>query len=276
MPTSDQERPTASVLTPMEHPARPQDLCLMHDLFMHVCFQHDPDCIRLVLRVILGLRLQVLDVSLQAELRSLEGRSVVMDVLAVDDENRRYNIEVQTDPSDADPRRPRYYLSVIDSTALKKGEPFSRLPEAYSIFLVAGDPVGAGKPLYVFTRRTQDGLPLGDGTTIVYVNVLKQDLSTELGRLAHDFCCSNPDDMFFPELRAATRHFKETPEGGGRMGSMIEALEKKGEQKGEQKANRNTVARLLDQGKLTLEEIAVGVGLPIEEVRVMAKQLRGA
>ena len=259
------------VIIPKENPERPQDLCLMHDLFMHVCFQHDPDCVRLVLRVILGLKLRVLDVSLQASLKSLEGRFVVMDVLAVDEENRCYNIEVQTDPADADPRRPRYYLSVIDSLVLRKGAPFSQLPEAFSIFLVAGDPFGAGKPIYVFTRRTEDGLPLGDGTTIVYVNVLNQDLSTELGRLAHDFCCSEPDDMFFPELREVTRHFKETPDGGHRMGSMIEALQKKGEQE----ANRSTVARMLGLG-MSLEIIAQCVGLPLDEVRHMAEQLRAA
>ena len=41
-----------------------------------------------------------------------------------------------------------------------------RIPES-------GQDGDAGRPLYVFTRRTEDGaIPLGDGTTIIYANAL--------------------------------------------------------------------------------------------------------
>ena len=177
-----------------------------------------------------------------------------------------------------------------DSGALKKGQAFSRLPEAYSIFLVPGDPFNPDnpRPLYVFTRRTEDGVPLGDGTTIIYVNVLYQDLNTELGRLCRDFCCSDPKDMYFSELRRAVRHIKETPDGERRMGSMIQELESKAEKRGAKKGReqgrkegrtenqRSTVARMLAAGKLTLEEIAEYAALPLAEVRALAEQSRGA
>ena len=32
---------------------------------------------------------------------------------------------------------------------------------------------------------------------------------TPLGRLMHDFCCKNPDDMHYKELAEKTRYFKE-------------------------------------------------------------------
>ena len=269
--------------------AQTRDLCLMHDVFMRACFQHSLLCVQVVLRVILRKDLRITKVTAQKSLTNLRGRrSIVMDILAEDEDGLLYNVEVQVDLKGANPRRPRYHLSAMDMSVKKPGKHFERLPEAFSIFLVAGDPFGAGKPIYVFTRRTEDGLPLGDGTTIIYVNVLMQDVETELGRLCHDFCCTNPDDMYFPELAAVTRHFKEDPEGASIMGNMSEDLfkagkrqgmkegERKGLKQGETKEKRSTATRLLAQGKLTLEEIAAGVDLTLTEVRALSEQLRGA
>ena len=289
MPPSENPPPEAPaspvigpVLVPKKKPKGREDMCLMHDLFLHVCFAYDPlKCVSLVLRVILGREFHLTEVTRPAEVKSLEGRSVIMDFLAVDDQGKRYNIEVQADLFGADPRRPRYHLSVIDSSLLKKGEPFSSLPEAYSIFLVPGDPFNPEnpRPLYVFTRRTEDGVPLGDGTTIIYVNVLYQDLNTELGKMCHDFCCSDPGRMYFPELRKAVSHIKTTPDGEKLMGSMIQELqseaEERGREEGRRETNRDNVVRMLGLG-MSLEIIAQSLALPQDEVRLMAEQLRGA
>ena len=183
--------------------------------------------------------------------------------------------------SGADPHRPRYHLCVIDLSALGKGESFLELPDAYSIFLVPGDPFNPKnpRPIYVFTRRTEDGVPLGDGTTIIYVNVLYQDLSTELGRMCRDFCCSDPDQMLIPELKEIVTLIKTTPEGEERMNSMIAELESKAEKRAREHARQemihDNVARMLGLG-MSLEIIAQCLGLPLPEVRLMARQQRGA
>ena len=46
---------------------------------------------------------------------------------------------MQTGLPGADPRRPRFYLSMMDINALKAGEDFGRLPETCSIFIVEGE-----------------------------------------------------------------------------------------------------------------------------------------
>ena len=292
--TGSPDRPAAPgigpVVVPKKNPKGREDMCLMHDLFLHVCFKYDPQkYVRRVLGVILGLDLRLVEVNQQAEMKSLEHRSVIMDFLAVDENGKRYNIEVQADLSGADPHRPRYHLCVIDLGALQKGQPFSELPDACSIFLVPGDPFNPDnpRPLYVFTRRTEDGVPLGDGTTIIYVNVLYQDLRTELGRLCRDFCCSDPNDMYFPELKEIVTLIKTTPKGEERMSSIIAELESKAELRGElrgreegreqgrRETNRDIAARMLGLG-MSLELIAQSLGLPQDEVRLMAEQLRGA
>ena len=138
-------------------------------------------------------------------------------------------------------------------------------------------------PDYVFTRRTEDGVPLGDGTTIIYVNVLYQDLRTELGRLCRDFCCSDPNDMYFPELKEIVTLIKTTPKGAERMSSIIAELESKAELRGELRGReqgrretiRDIVVHMLGLGQ-TSEDIARNLGLPQDEVRLMAERLRGS
>ena len=66
---------------------------LMDDTFMSKVFE-DKACAELLLRVILNRDdLTVVKVVSQFELKNLQGRSVRLDILAVDRNNRAYNIE---------------------------------------------------------------------------------------------------------------------------------------------------------------------------------------
>ena len=49
----------------------------------------------------------------QYSIKNLQGRSVRLDILAVDRENRAYNIEVQRSDRGASEKRARYNLSLI-------------------------------------------------------------------------------------------------------------------------------------------------------------------
>ncbi|MCR5220822.1 MAG: Rpn family recombination-promoting nuclease/putative transposase [bacterium] len=276
---------------PEELQRRNQALCLMDDIFMRACFQHSSDCVERILRVILEKNLKVRTVELQKTLSNLPNlRSIVMDIFAEDSEGKLYNIEMQTGLPGASPRRPRFYLSMMDVNVLKAGEDFERLPEAYSIFIVEGDPFGTGEPLYMFTRRTKSGLSLGDGTTIIYMNAQMQDPDTELGHLAHDLHCTNPDAMWFSELAKAAWHFKRTPEGVRRMNNMMAELWEEGWEKGQLEGwekgislgreegksteKRDSAARMLAMGKFSMEDIAAGTDLSLDEVRALAEQQR--
>ena len=212
-----------------------------------------------------------------------------MDILAEDAAKNLYNIEIQLDPRGANPKRPRYILSVIDSAVKKPGKDFEHLHETFSIFIVQGDPFDEQdpKPIHVFTRKDEDGRPLGDGTTIIYVNAKMQNYVTWLGLLMHDLCCVNPEEMFFPELRAMTRHFKEHTEGVFVVKNMSEKIFEKGweqgrqegreqgRQEGRREVTRDNVVRMLGLG-MSLEIIAQSLALPLPEVRALADQLRGA
>ena len=66
-------------------------------------------------------------------------------------------------------------------------------------------------------------IPSDDGTHILYVNSLYQD-NSDLGRLMHDFNCSNPDDMHYGILADKTRYLKESEKGVSEMCKAMEDI----------------------------------------------------
>ena len=94
--------------------------CLMDDTFMSKVFE-DKECAELLVKIILEKKVNITDVKTQYEVNNLQGRSARLDIWAVDDNGKLYNIEVQNDDEDATPKRARYNSSLIDANVLKKG-----------------------------------------------------------------------------------------------------------------------------------------------------------
>ena len=63
-----------------------------------------------------------------------------------------------------------------------------------------------------------------DGEHIIYVNGADKDVSTELGKLMHDFFCTDPDDMHYKELADKVRYFKEDEKGVAAMCKVMEDM----------------------------------------------------
>ena len=64
-----------------------------------------------------------------------------------------------------------------------------------------------------------------------------------MGRLMHDFCCKNPDDMHYKELAEKTRYFKENEKGVEQMGEVMEKLIAKREKEAVEKASKKWEAK---------------------------------
>ncbi|MBQ7733775.1 MAG: hypothetical protein IJT58_07130 [Synergistaceae bacterium] len=79
------------------------------------------------------------------------------------------------------------------------------------IFITATDVLKGNLPIYTIERTvTQTGKPFGDGTYIIYVNASIQDMTTELGKLMHDFTCPDTSKMCYAmlaELKAKLRAY---------------------------------------------------------------------
>jgi len=201
-----------------------KQLRLMDDTFFNSCFDGNIPCMEVVLRAVLGNdRLRVTEVITQQSVPNLYGRAVRFDALATDGENI-YDVEIQRSDEGAIPRRARFNSSMIDSREVSKGTLFPDLPETYVIFITEHDIWKRGKPLYKVRRTFEDTEEVfNDGTHILYVNGEYQSESP-LGRLMHDFFCSDPNDMYSDVLAERVRFFKEDEKGVAAMCKVMEEI----------------------------------------------------
>lgn len=231
--------------------------CLMDDVFMNKVFE-DKSCAKILIQTIIEKVVDIIEEKTQYAVNNLQGRSARLDIWAIDDNGKIYNIEVQNDNEDASPKRARYNSSLIDANVLHKGENWNILPETFVVFITRNDIFNLGRPIYHINRCIEeDSYNLfNDDSHIIYVNSSIQD-DTNLGRLMHDFYCSKPDDMFNKVLANRSRHFKESEEGVSNMCSILREVE--------QETNIRAVKNIMAKSKYSLDEALELMGVPENE-----------
>ena len=218
---------------------RLRGLRLLDDDFMQKVFE-DKACTELLLQIILKRAdLKVLHVKGQQDIKNLQGRSVTLDILAVDTDNKVYNIEIQRSDKGAAVKRARYNSSLIDSNVTEPGEKYENLCESYII-----------------------------EAHIIYVNSQIHDESA-LGKLMYDFYCTDAGKMNYEILADRVRYFKEDEKGVATMSRVMEEMRNETERA---KAIKDAKG-MLESGKLTYEEIAKIAELTIDEVRALDKKV---
>ena len=255
-----------------EYLALIENFRLMDDNFMSKCLENAPECIELMLRIILGKKdLKVIKSQTECPIKSLQGRGVRFDVFARDSKGREYDIEIQRADKGAEPKRARYNSALMDANALKSGENFGKLRDTYVIFITENDVMGDSQDLYVYERvEKKSSKILGDGTHIIYVNGATRS-ATEIGRLVHDLLCRDASEMYFDILKRQVNKFKNSDEGRRAMCKAVEefaerrAAEAKAE--GERKTMLATAKRMLKDGILALRDIARYSGLSLAQVK---------
>ncbi len=237
---------------------------LLDDDFLTKCFEGDTASIELVLQIVLEKPdLKVLDVRTQVFVENLLNRSVRLDILATDSTGAKLNVEVQRSDKGAGRKRARYNSSMMDANLLKKGEDFDKLPETWVIFITENDVMGKGLPLYPIERCfLGTGERFEDGSHILYVNGAYRG-DTPIGKLMHDFSCTDAADMYYGTLADRVRFFKESKEGIEIMCRAMEDMRNQTLKEG----MINVAKKMLEDGTITLEKIAEFVGLSVEEVK---------
>lgn len=235
------------------------------DDFMRCLFKDNIPLAELVLRIITGKQdLIITDCQTQKDMKRLVGaRSICLDAYGTDTTGKKYDLEIQRADKGADPHRARYHSSVMDVENLNARQKFSELPDTYTIFIIEKDFYDLGKPIYSIERMNLDtDKPFEDGEHILYVNGEYRGTS-DIGKLMHDFNCTDADDMNFELMAERTRYLKKNPKGVNEMCRMMEDMKNQAA-----KENTLTVAgRMIADGILTLEKIAEYVGLSLDEVK---------
>ena len=270
---------SSSVMKP-EYLELIENFRLMDDTFMSKCLENAPECIELMLRIIIGKKdLTVVKSQTEYPIKSLQGRGVRFDIFARDSKDREYDIEIQRADRGAEPKRARYNSALMDANALKSGEDFGKLRDTYVIFIAENDVMGDGQEVYVYDRTERKSRKLlHDGTHIIYVNGATRS-ETEIGKLVHDLRCRDAAKMYFDILKKRVGQFKNSEEGRRYMCKAVEEFAERlaaeriaegraeGEARGRRETMLATAKRMLKSGMLALKDIAKFSGLSLAEVK---------
>jgi len=160
---------------------RLRGLRLIDDDFMAAVFE-DPACAEFLLQIILKRAdLKVREVHGQYSIKNLQGRSVRLDILAVDEQNRAYNIEVQRSDRGASEKRARYNSSLLDANLTHSGSNYDALNETYIIFITENDVLKAGLPIYHIHRMVEEtGTVFNDQSHIIWKKCVEMNKSSAL------------------------------------------------------------------------------------------------
>ena len=249
---------------------------LIDDVFMNKVFE-DKSCVELLLQIILDRTdLHVENVNLQHGISNLQGRAVRLDILAVDDSGKIYNIEVQKNDHGAQAKRARYNSSLLDANITEAGNQYENLKETYVIFITENDVLGENIPIYHVDRIVREtGKMFNDQSHIIYVNSQIKD-ETALGKLMHDFTCTNAKDMYYEVLADRVHYFKEDEKGVAIMCKAMEDMRNEAAREAEKMKAIRMARLMIEDGKLNYEDIAMYTELTLEEVEKIALEKKSA
>lgn len=150
---------------------------------------------------------------------------------------------------------------MLDANALAPQEDVNFLPEIYVIFITEHDVIGKGEPIYRVERKILETDEFfDDGSHILYVNGAYRG-DSDIGKLMHDFSCTDAKDMKYKILADRVRYFKEDEKGVATMCKAMEEMRKE--------ELIEVAERLLKLKKLSYEEIAEIAKLTVEEVKAL-------
>lgn len=198
-------------------------LCMMNNKFMNAMLHDNIPATQKMLRVIMkNDKIKVISVCVQNFIQNLFGHSAQLDILAEDENGRRFNVEIQRADEGAPAKRARFYSSSLDTVFLKAGRDYEELPETYVIFITENDVLQRNLPIYNIDRYIGQNMELfKDGSHIIYVNSQIQD-DTPLGKLMQDMYCTDPAKLNYKEFAPQMEFLKHSKEGEGEMRDLFE------------------------------------------------------
>lgn len=256
--------------------------------FMFRLVMEKPELCRQLLERILDTQISKIvypeaEKSLEAQLTS---KGIRLDIYVTLEDGTVIDVEMQAADSTKDTlaKRTRYYQSILDNDALKKGELYSKLRQTIIIFICTFDPFNRNFSRYTFSSRCHEDykLSLEDGVCKIFLNTYgdKHRISRELANFMDYMNGSEPNDDFTRRLQAEVELQRD--DDGRRMLYMtysqtllemeakgieqgIKQGFKQGIEQGIEAGMLKTLRDLVKDGMLSLAEAAKRAGMSIEE-----------
>ena len=148
-----------------------------------------------------------------------DSKCVRLDVIVVDRNNNRYNLEMQVRNVIGKetklpllPKRARYYQSVMDMDMLQKGQTYDKLSPLVLVFVCAFDLFKEGRYVYTFKSRCLENLDLelaNDVTTMfLNANGVAGDVTPQMVNFLEYVKIKVPNDAYTRELEAEVARLK--------------------------------------------------------------------
>lgn len=246
---------------------RIQKLRLIDDDFAEVVFK-DKACTEFLLNGVLKRNdIKVRDVTCQYAIKNLHGRSIRLDVFAIDETNTVYDVEIQRSDAGATEKRARYNSSLIDASLAKRGDSYKSLNDSFVIFITENDVFNQGLPVYTIKRCIMEtGEIFDDGSTIIYVNSQCQGTLTLLEQIMHDFYCNDPDKMYCNILANRVRYFKKEEEGVRYMCRMMEEMRDEVATAAKLEERKHLILTFYQNG-VSIDLISKSTGMSVKEIK---------
>ena len=251
---------------------------LMDDVPFTVAMRRGMALAQLIIRTTLSQDdLVVTDVRCQEKVPGTGHKGVVFDALCFDGCGNMYDVEVQKGHFEDLPKRAAFYEAMLTVHSLEAGShDYTGMPHRCVIFICGVDVGKRGEAVYDYSRRSADGRMLGDGGRIVFVNG-EYRADDAIGHLMADMDQSDPERTFNEEVRESLTMLAGE-EGLKEMSDEMEKIldevfregeasgKAEGEKIGETRSKAELAARMLKDGRYTLDEIANITGLSAEQV----------
>ena len=183
-----------------------------------------------------GYLLQDHDLIVRAmQLAKEAGLQICLDMASYNVVEAEREIFPQRSDRGAGAKRARYNSALIDANVTEPGDQYEDLNETFVIFITENDVMKAGLPIYHIDRVVREtGKLFEDEEHIIYVNSQIKD-ETKLGRLMHDFSCTDAKDMYNKVLADRVRYFKEDERGVEIMCREMEIMRNQAHEEGIEK-----------------------------------------
>ena len=258
-----------------------QDLTIK-DNFLFGAVMMDAELCRELLELVLGFRIAKVTVSREKSfVYHPEYKGVRLDIIAADEKNTHYNVEMQVSRKSKPGKRSRYYHSQIDMDLLLSGHGYAELPDAYVIFICDFDPFGRKKYRYTFDMACrEDGeVSLEDGSHTVFLSTCGENedevpeelvkflkyVKAELKESTGDF-----KDSFVKRIQDAVRNVKASREMEEQFMLLEELIREERED-----ARKQALAEGRELGLSEGRELGLSEGMAQERVAAILEVLAG-
>ena len=256
---------------------------IANNFIFYKVMRNNPDVCKELLEILLQIEIDKIEMyseeSIEVDFRS---KGIRLDVYAKN-ESQAFNLELQASDTKELPERARYYQGVMDVDSLKSGQQYRELKDSYVIFICIQDIFKKGLPLYSFENlcREDSAISLNDRAFKLFFIAKNCDkiLDARQKSFLKLVIGQKGTDNFSRRIEKLAENAKQNIEWKRQYMEWerqrtydFEAGREAGLSQGVHDTEVRNAQNFLKEGD-SPEKVARCVGLPLEEVIALQKQI---